>query len=352
MPASASTTVPSSSGRRAIRCRQNSSRLPRTLIGRSWRFNAGFERSIFAHVLAPRYGWPDIPLERFFCLQASALALSLPGKLEKVAAALGLAEQKDAEGAALMKRMSRPRRPRPGEDPTKLYWHDDDAESLERLYRYCFRDVEVSRAVFNKIGLLPEPEQKVWELDQRTNDRGIKIDRKLCEGAVKVAAAASAAIDGEIKELTGGEVASARQVAKLLGWLAAQGVTVGSAQIEDVERALERGDLAPTVRRVLECRRDGAHAAAAKYQRMLEQIGAGDRVRGAFRYHGASTGRWSAIGVQPQNMKKPPRDVDLPKVIELVATGDYEAIGAIIPRRSAWWAEWCARPSPQRRDIS
>ena len=56
----------------------------------------------------------------------------------------------------------------------------------------------------------------MWLLDQRINDRGIRIDRALAEGGAKIAAAASAMIDAEIDELTEGEVGSARQVTKLL----------------------------------------------------------------------------------------------------------------------------------------
>jgi len=75
-------------------------------------FNDGFERQIEAHIMAPRYGWPTIPIERHRCSQAAALALSLPAKLETVALALGLAEQKDEAGHATMLAMSKPRKPR------------------------------------------------------------------------------------------------------------------------------------------------------------------------------------------------------------------------------------------------
>ena len=46
-----------------------------------------------------------------------------------------------------------------------------------------------------------------------------------------------------------------------------------------------------------------------------------DRVRGAFRYHGAATGRWSGEGFQPQNLKRPTVE-DLDAAIAAVATGD------------------------------
>ena len=48
---------------------------------------------------------------------------------------------------------------------------------------------------------------------------------------------------------------------------------------------------------------------------MLTQAGDGDRVRGSFKYHGAATGRWTAHGVQPQNIKKP-NGLDIAAAIE------------------------------------
>src|SRR6516165_3552771 len=101
--------------------------------------NDAFERAIEELILAPRYGWPIVPIERHRCTMAMTLAAALPGELKKVAEALDLPVRKDAEGERLMLQMARPRKPRPGEDPTGLYWHDEP-EKLARLCEYCKRD--------------------------------------------------------------------------------------------------------------------------------------------------------------------------------------------------------------------
>src|SRR5262245_23096817 len=75
-------------------------------------FNNQFERLIERHILAPRYGFPLVPIERHRCTQAAALALALPAKLETVAPVLKLDAQKDEAGHRVMMRMSRPRQPR------------------------------------------------------------------------------------------------------------------------------------------------------------------------------------------------------------------------------------------------
>ena len=79
----------------------------------------------------------------------------------------------------------------------------------------------------------------------------------------------------------------------------------------------------PAIRRALELRLDGAQAAPKKIKALLERAGADDRIRGAFKYHGAATGRWSGEGFQAQNLKKPAVE-DLEAAIEAVATGDYK----------------------------
>jgi DNA polymerase len=113
-------------------------------------FNDQFERVIERHIMAPRYVWPEIPLERHRCSQAAALALALPGSLEGATSALGLEHRKDMAGHRLMLQMARPRKPRADEDPNNTYWHDD-LERRTRLYAYCKQDVAAERALHNRI---------------------------------------------------------------------------------------------------------------------------------------------------------------------------------------------------------
>jgi DNA polymerase bacteriophage-type len=85
------------------------------------------------------------------------------------------------------------------------------------------------------------------------------------------------------------------------------------------------------VRRALELRQSGAQAAVKKIRALLTRAGASDRIRGAFRYHGAATGRWSGEGIQPQNLKRVTVD-DLDAAIAAVATGDYAHVRSLYPR--------------------
>jgi DNA polymerase len=138
--------------------------------------NDAFETAIEQHVLVPQYSWPIVPLERHRCTMAACLALGLPAKLGAAADALELRNRKDAAGERLMHQMSRPRKPRQGEDPTNAYWFDDD-DRLQRLYGYCKQDFEVARELYNRLPPLSATEQALWALGGQINARGFHVDR-------------------------------------------------------------------------------------------------------------------------------------------------------------------------------
>jgi DNA polymerase bacteriophage-type len=52
--------------------------------------NDQFETAIEQHILAPRYSWPLIPIERHRCTMAMSLAAGLPARLSAAADALEL----------------------------------------------------------------------------------------------------------------------------------------------------------------------------------------------------------------------------------------------------------------------
>jgi hypothetical protein len=86
--------------------------------------NAAFELQIWNHILVPRYGWPVLKPSQVRCTMAQAYAMSLPGSLEKAAAAVGITQQKDVKGGRLMLQMSRPKGFDILGDP--VWWDDED----------------------------------------------------------------------------------------------------------------------------------------------------------------------------------------------------------------------------------
>jgi DNA polymerase len=292
--------------------------------------NDQFEAAIEQFLLAPRFSWPLIPIERRRCTMALSLAHGLPARLDAAADALEFANRKDAAGQRLMHQTSKPRRAHKDEDPTGTYWFDDP-QRLKRLYGYCQQDVEVERELYQRLPPLPASEQQLWELSCRINERGFCVDRKFAEAARKIAQAAAPEIDQELADLTGGAITGINQVAKLLAWLQAQGCTLQKLDKKAIERQLLNTELSVQVQRVLELRLGGAQAAARKIDALLARAGDDDRVRGAFRFHGAATGRWAGEGFQPHNLKRPAVN-DLEAAVAAVATGDYVQVRNLYPR--------------------
>jgi DNA polymerase len=293
--------------------------------------NDAFESAVEQHILHPRYNWPIVPSERHRCTMAMALAAGLPARLSAAADALELANRKDAAGERLMHQMSKPRRPRKDEDPAGTYWFDDQ-ERLNRLYSYCKQDTETERELYFRLPALAPTEHALWILSNTINTRGFCVDRKFAEAARRIAQAAAPEIDQELALITGGAVTAINQIARLLKWLQQQGYTAKSLDRKAVEKQLvEHDDLPSLVRRVLELRLGGAQAAVKKIDALLARAGDDGRVRGAFRFHGASTGRWAGEGFQPQNLKRPLVE-DLDAAIAAISTGDYQHLRSLYPR--------------------
>jgi DNA polymerase len=292
--------------------------------------NNAFEASVEQHILAPRHDFPLIPAERHCCTMTMALALGLPAKLAALADALELANRKDAAGERLMHQMSRPRKPREDEGAAGILYFDDD-ERLLRLYDYCRQDVETEREIFERLPPLSPSEHALWLLSNEVNDRGFCVDRAFAEAARRIAQAAAPEIDAELAEITGGAVTGINQIARMQSWLVQQGCTAKTLDKKALQKLLGKDDIAPPVRRVLELRLGGAQAAVKKLNALLARAGADDRVRGAFRHHGASTGRWSGEGFQPQNLKRPVVE-DIDAAIAAVSTGDYAHVKTLYDR--------------------
>jgi DNA polymerase len=276
--------------------------------------NANFEFAILRHLLAPRFGWPKIPIERFRCTMAMARASALPGSLDGAAAALALTTRKDAAGAKLMREIaSRKREPTP--------------KDLDRLYEYCRQGVAVERELFRRLPPLMDAEQALWTLDHKINQRGIPIDRQLALAIANLVAKGRGSVNAEIEALTGGSVTTANQRDRILKWIADDGCELDALTKTSVKEALKNG-VGDDVRKLLELRAIGSQAAASKVKTLLAGLDADNRLRETLVFHGAGTGRWVGRKFQPQNLKKPDKRLDVDAAIAAIKRGSsVEAFG-------------------------
>jgi DNA polymerase len=129
----------------------------------------------------------------------------------------------------------------------------------------------------------------------------------------------------QVLSLTGGYVNSVRQRDRLLSWLHQNGVGCDDVQKATVIELL-KGDLPPNVRRVLEIRQRLGRSSVAKLKKMRDWACEDGKIRGSILYHGASTGRFSGKGIQPQNY---PKDCFEPEEVSDILLWDKDTIEMI-----------------------
>jgi DNA polymerase len=273
---------------------------------RAW--NAQFERAIWREFMHKRMGFPDIPAERWVCTAAEARAMNLPGKLENSAIVLGVSEQKDMAGGRLMMQMARPRKIHA--DGTLTWW--DDQERRDRLYAYCKQDVRTELAVKERVQRLQPYERRVFVMDMRTNDRGIKLDRDLATAAKDIAARVTSKANDDLDTVTGGFVDKVTNVGRFKKWMSeAFGVDVETLSKKQVRELLNDEFLPLPVREALEIRVATGKSSVRKIESMLKACCFDDMLRGLLLFCGAGTGRWAGRLVQPQNF--PARTAGVPE---------------------------------------
>lgn len=275
--------------------------------------NLGFEACMWEAIMVKRYGFKPLPKDKLRCSAAVAASYALPRALGQVCEVLGLEEQKDKEGYRIMMKMCKPRKPTK-KNPAE--WNEDPAD-FNKLCAYCKQDTVSEEALSNSLIPLPDSEIAVWQLDQAINDRGICVD---VEGAVKLVGMVKtkeAELLEEIPRITGGAIKSARQIAASIAWLKERGVSLDNLQKETVKDALKES-MPEACRRFLEIRQELGKASVSKLNAIVNMACLDKRLKGSTMYHGASTGRWSAKGVQPHNLpRKSFGEADVNKILEL-----------------------------------
>lgn len=262
--------------------------------------NSQFEILCFEW-LSRNAGWTMPRYEQFRCTAATAAAMALPRDLKTLGEVLDLDVQKDKDGYRLMRMFSIPDKHGQFKDAA------DFPAEFEAYHRYCDLDVLTEAEADKRLVPLSEDEQDLWQLSERINRRGVRIDVASARAAIRLADKAAAELNAEMDALTGGAVKKVSEVARLITWCAEQGFDLPSADKNAIDEALGCSDLPPQVRTALELRQEGAKTSVKKIEAMLARASADGRVRGSYMYHGASTGRWTSMGVNFANMPRPRR---------------------------------------------
>jgi DNA polymerase len=280
----------------------------RNYSGMIYAHNAAFERLVFWYVLQINF-----KLEQFYCTATQARANCAPGGLEDAGRFAGASMRKDHRGAQLIRLLSIPRH-----DGT----FNEDPQLMKEMVEYCEQDVKVMRAVSQSMRPLSDEELADYHVNERINDRGVKVDVPLCFAAMQYAAKEQDDIQQIVRDVTNNEITSVRSP-KMREWVAAR---LGSEALklmrvykdgepkQSIDKSVRANLLAiddpeqvpPDVKEVIQCADDLWASSVAKFERLSNLADDEDeRVRGAFVFAGgAATGRASSYGAQVHNFTR------------------------------------------------
>ncbi len=281
--------------------------------------NAAFERVCFSKHLGH---WLDPAQWR--CTMVMAWYQTLPGKLADAAVALNVMEKKMEEGKDLIRYFSMPCKATKtnGGRTRNLPRHAPEKWATYKAYNA--QDVETERAVYKALlhHALPEHEWALYALDQRINDRGVRVDRLLVKNAMAVDLAFSQQAFQRAQELTGLE--NPGSVSQLKAWLADMDMPMESLSKRIVQEKAAGAE--GIVKELLELRLELSKTSVKKYESMARCICKDGRVHGLLQFGGASrTFRWAGRLVQAQNLPQNHLP-DLNLARDIVRSGDEEQL--------------------------
>jgi len=295
--------------------------------------NSAFERLIFWYVICPDFGVPEPALEQFYCTATQARANCAPGSLEDVGRFAGAGMRKDHRGAQLIRLLSIPQ----GDGTFR-----DDPTLMAEMVAYCETDVKAMRAVSKALRELSDEELSDYHINERINDRGVRLDVPLAKAAVRYAAQELDDIQQVVQDVTGGVLTSVRSprmrewVQERVGPEARKLMQVWKDGVEKTSidktvranlLAMENPDEVPAeVAEVVQCADDLWASSVAKFSRAAALSDDQDgRVRGAFVFCGGSaTGRASSYGLQVHNF--PRRCADEPELVRQALVRGHDVV--------------------------
>ena len=292
--------------------------------------NATFERvclSVHLWQTGSRQRGYLMPADSWHCTMVQASRCGLPMSLAEAGAALGLERQKMTEGKALIKLFCTPKEKKAEGlfDDSDRNLPEDFPEEWKTFKAYCIRDVEVEREIDRDTEWLriPSWERKLYAVDQKINDRGVRIDTQLADQACRIGAIITARLTEEAMRRTG--LSNPNSVGQLKGWLTEQlGFDVDTLSKKDLPE-IEKATMDPNVHRVLQIRAQLGKSSNAKYETMLGCMCEDETVRGLLQFYGARTGRWAGRLVQLQNLPQNHiKDLDFAR--QALKDGDLEML--------------------------
>lgn len=287
-------------------------------------FNAAFEMHVLGHWLGRR-----LDPAQWFCTMVQSYTLGLPGSLKDVGKVLNLAEdkQKLATGSRLIQYFCKPCRPTKANGGRTRNRPADAPEKWELFKTYNGQDVEAERAIRKKIDrFYPNTtERKLWCLDQKINDAGVRIDETLVRQAITLDARIKEDVLQKAVRLTG--MSNPNSNAQLLDWFEQQeGWRPETLDKKARAELLQDDSLSAKTRTMLQYKQLLSKTSVKKYLAMETAECSDGRVHGMLQFYGAArTGRWAGRLVQLHNLPQNHLD-DLDDARGMVKAGDLDSL--------------------------
>lgn len=251
-------------------------------------FNAAFERAVIAAFFNI-----VLPVEQWRCTQALAAMCGLSLNLGQVAEVLKLDVQKDRMGSVYIRYFCVPvKSPKKKDGFRTRNLPEHDMEKWNGFKVYGGMDVDVERAVCRKLSFynISEFEQRQWCLDQKINERGVRINVPFVRNAISLINHYENGLLQEFKDITGIDKPS--KLGLLKKWLFEEtGEEVDKINKETIPEILKNTD-SEKIKRAMEIRQESSKTSTKKYPAMLAALCKDGRVRGVHEYYGANrTGR-------------------------------------------------------------
>ena len=283
--------------------------------GRIVAHNATFERLITNYVLCSDFKVPEPSMASWYCTATQARANCAPASLEDVGRFAGLGMRKDTRGIYLVRALCIPR-------PDGSF--NNDIALLDELYAYCERDVATMREFYLNSRQLSAEEVADYHINERINDRGVKIDISLAKAAITYADQELKDVQDLVYELSEGAITSVRST-KMREWVRLRvgkhALKLMEKQVDDevkisIDKSVRHNllvladenpdEVPPVVADIVQCADDLWASSIAKFQRMISLADEEDeRVRGALVFNGGvATGRASSYGLQVHNFTR------------------------------------------------
>ena len=253
-----------------------------------------------------------VALRRWRDTMVQAFSHALPGSLDKLGTALGLADgdMKDKRGKMLIRLFCMPQNDAFFEKyGTRRATKQTHPKEWQEFIEYAGGDIKTMRAVHKKIPKWNYRAKQItlWHTDMVINNRGFKVDLDLARAAIEAVERTKASLSARTREITDGAVSSATRRDLLLGYILAEhGVELPDMRADTLERRLQDDDLPDAVRELIKIRLVASMNSVSKYKTLLKAVSSDARLRGGAQFRGAGrTGRYAHRLFQHGNMPRP-----------------------------------------------